>query len=212
MPSPPPFHQKISFMFHPAPTLITYHILAKSISNNLYTNFLPKTVLVLHIFSFIITIYLNNFIGIKSFNTNQCPSELSPWIIPPCILYLTKYVTPTLIVPVAPSRYNHPIQDLFIAAVIAVLSLFLSSCYMYAYITLVLINQCVLNIIFSMAKALNGQNSSKQNLQDPSRTFKAIGKTLLKLLSVFLFFSSLLFVSNFLNFFWLHSSCDFLVF
>ena len=57
--------------------------------------------------------------------------------------------------------YNHPIQTLFIAAVIAVVLLFLTSDFMYTNIMLIFINRCLLNLIFSMKKALNGENSSK---------------------------------------------------
>ena len=32
---------------------------------------------------------------------------------------------------------------------------------------LILINQCLLNVVFSMAKALNGQSSPKENFRSP---------------------------------------------
>ena len=43
---------------------------------------------VVHIFSFIITIYLKKLLGIKSHSTNQFPAKLYPWIIP---LYFPSY-------------------------------------------------------------------------------------------------------------------------
>ena len=71
----------------------------------------------------------------------------------------------------------------------------------------IFINRWLLNLIFSMTKALNGQNSSKQGSQPPSPPFNAIWKTLLQLLLAFLF-TPYLFISKFLSFFWPHSSCD----
>ena len=62
---------------------------------------------------------------------------------------------------------------------------------MYRYITLILISQWLLNLICSMKKALNGQNSSKQNSEPPSHRFNAIWKTLAQLLLVFRFTPSL---------------------
>ena len=64
----------------------------------------------------------------------------------------------------------------------------------------IFINRCLLNLIFSMTKALNGQNSSKQGSQPPSPPFNANWKTLLQLLLVFLF-TPYLFISKFLSFF-----------
>ena len=42
------------------------------------------------------------------------------------------------------------------------LIIFLTSGLIYTYAMLILINQCLLNIVIIMAKALNGQNSPKQ--------------------------------------------------
>ena len=39
--------------------------------------------------------------------------------------------------------------------------------FMYTWIMLILINQCLLDVVFSMIKALNGQSSPKQNLYSP---------------------------------------------
>ena len=62
---------------------------------------------------------------------------------------------------------------------------------MYRYIMLILITQWLQNLICNMAKALNGQNFSKQNFQPLSPSFNAIWKTLLQLLLVLLFTPSL---------------------
>ena len=51
---------------------------------------------------------------------------------------------------------------------------------------LILINQCLLNVVFSMSKALNVQNSCKQNSLSPP--FNVIWKTLFVLMLVLLFF------------------------
>ena len=86
---------------------------------------------------------------------------------------------------------NHPIQASFIAVAIAVVSFFLTSGFIYRDFMLILISQWLLDLIFSMTKALNGQNSSKQNFQPSFPPFSAIWKTLLHLLLVFLFTPSL---------------------
>ena len=53
---------------------------------------------------------------------------------------------------------------------------------MCRYIMVILISRRLVNFICSMTKALNEQNSSKQNSQTPSLPFTAICKTLLQLL------------------------------
>ena len=53
---------------------------------------------------------------------------------------------------------------------------------------LILINQYLLNVVFSMAKALNSQNSPRAEFSFPP-TFSAIWKTLLLLMLVLVFFS-----------------------
>ena len=55
---------------------------------------------------------------------------------------------------------------------------------MYRYTMLNLISPGLLNLIFSMKKALNDQNSSKQNSQTLSPPFNAIWKTPLHLLLI----------------------------
>ena len=131
--------------------------------------------LAVHIFSFLITIYLKKLIGIKSHSVKQCPAELS-LNYTPYISHLTFWIVResrseakkmlifcTRKIPLTKEQflYNHPIQTLFIVAVIAVILLFLTSDFMYTNIMLIFINRCLLNLIFSMEKALNGQNSSK---------------------------------------------------
>ena len=58
---------------------------------------------------------------------------------------------------------------------------------MYRCIMLILISRWLLNLICSMVKVLNGQNSSKENSQPPSPPFDATWETQLQLLLVFLF-------------------------
>ena len=62
--------------------------------------------------------------------------------------------------------------------------IFLTSGFMYRHIMLTLISRGLLNLICMMAKALNDQNSSKQNFQTTSPPFNAIWKTFLQLLLV----------------------------
>ena len=62
--------------------------------------------------------------------------------------------------------------------------IFLTSGFMYRYTMLNLISPGLLNLIFSMKKALNDQNSSKQNSQTLSPPFNAIWKTPLHLLLI----------------------------
>ena len=68
---------------------------------------------------------------------------------------------------------------------------FLAAGFMYRYIVLILISRQLLNLICSITKALNGQNSSKQNSQTPTPHFNAIWKTLPQLSLVFLLTSSI---------------------
>ena len=62
---------------------------------------------------------------------------------------------------------QNPIQAPFVAVVIAVVSFFLTSGFTYTQIKLILITRCLQNVVFSMAKALNGQSSSEQNFYSP---------------------------------------------
>ena len=52
---------------------------------------------------------------------------------------------------------------------------------MYAHVMLILINQCLLNVVFSITKALNGQISRKQHFYYPP-PFNTIWKPLLLLM------------------------------
>ena len=88
--------------------------------------------------------------------------------------------------------------------------IFLTSGFMYRYIMLILITQWLQNLICNMAKALNGQNFSKQNFQPLSPSFSAIWKTLLQLLLLLLFTPSLFYFELYKLFLaprqlWLHS-------
>ena len=65
---------------------------------------------------------------------------------------------------------QNPIQAPFVAVVIAVVSFFLTSGFTYTQIKLILITRCLQNIVFSMAKALNGQSSSEQNFYSPQHS------------------------------------------
>ena len=77
-------------------------------------------------------------------------------------------------------------QASFVVAVISIVNFkFQALCvHMSCHLT----NQCLLNVVFSMTKALNNQSSPKENLHSlpPSN---AILKTLLLLMLVFLFFT-----------------------
>ena len=62
----------------------------KKVSLITFRQNLPKTLLAVHIFSFIIMTFLKKFIEIRSLMTKQCLVELSPWIIPPASPILPK--------------------------------------------------------------------------------------------------------------------------
>ena len=55
-----------------------------------FRHILLKILPLMHIFSFIITTYLETCCGIESFSRKQCPVELSLWIIPPVSPILPK--------------------------------------------------------------------------------------------------------------------------
>ena len=168
---------------------------------------LPKVLPVVHIFSFIITTYSKK----KKKKKKKSPLELNPSVKrlssriislnhTPCISHLTKNMSPSFILLVAPTMYGlpcpfsqptiwekpcrwgkNPVQQQknahfphqknpphqyelqFIAVVIAAVLFFLTSSFMYRYIMLILISWGLLNLICSMTKALNDQNSFKQN-------------------------------------------------
>ena len=62
---------------------------------------------------------------------------------------------------------NHPIQALLVAVVIVVVSFFVIASLMYTHVMLILINQCLLNAVFSTTIALNDQSSPKQHFYYP---------------------------------------------
>ena len=87
---------------------------------------------------------------------------------------------------------NHPIQALLVAVVIVVVSFFVIASLMYTHVMLILINQCLLNAVFSTTIALNDQSSPKQHFYYPHLSL---------LLLLFSSFShSLLFISNVIKF------------
>ena len=75
--------------------------------------------------------------------------------------------------------------------------IFLKSGFMYTHVMLILINQCLLNVVFSMTKALNGQNSPKQNF--PSRRFQCYLENPACLDACFPHFSNPFFIWNFIR-------------
>ena len=62
---------------------------------------------------------------------------------------------------------NNHIQASFVTVVPAVALSFWFSLFIYTHLIPILINQCLLSVVFSMAKALNGQSSPKQNFYFP---------------------------------------------
>ena len=54
----------------------------KKVSLIVFRQIWLKILPVVHIFSFLITIYLKKCIVIKSLSTKQCPAELSSWMVP----------------------------------------------------------------------------------------------------------------------------------
>ena len=130
------------------------------------------------IFSNTIMTYFKKLIGTKFINIKHCPAGLSPKIMPPCPpkhsletlemgenptqepkicpawnISLMKFTSST-IESVIPSPSNYPIQASFVVVAMA-LHRFLTSGFMYTCVVLMLINQCLLNVVFSMIKVLN---------------------------------------------------------
>ena len=172
-----------------------------------FRQILPKTLPVAHIFSFIISAYLKKFSGIKSFSTKQCPANLSLQIIPLVFLILPK-MSPSFhlgccphhvwtALPLLENCWGNPVVKSCPAAKNCCSPcrciIFLTSAFMYRNIMLILISRWLLNLIFSMTKALNGQNPSNQNFQLLFLPYNPIWKTLLQLFLVFLFAPSILF-------------------
>ena len=92
---------------------------------------------------------------------------------------------------------HHSIEALFVAVVIAAIFFFFfkSRLYMNTHVMLILINQCLLNVVFSITKALTGQISPKYHFYyfHPSILFRK----LCFCLSLFSSFLKFLFISNF---------------
>ena len=134
---------------------------------------------------------LKKLIGNKSINTKQSPAELSPRIIllnlygKPWVWgeyqptakklsifatrkILLKKLTFSAIKSVIPSPSNSNFYIIPYTGFICSCShccciIFLTADLMHTYMMLILINQCFLNVAFSMTKALNGQSSPKQH-------------------------------------------------
>ena len=88
------------------------------------------------------------------------------------------------------------------------LSHFLTSIFMYTCVVLILINRCLLNVIFSMTKALDDQSSFKQNFYSLYLSI-LLGKLCLSMYLFSFFFFPLPFLFQTLwNFTWLDSSWD----
>ena len=89
-----PFHQKIECYSFPSCLTPSLHWLQttywEKVSLIAIKEILPKIFPMVHIFSFIITTYLKNFIGVRTLSTKQYPAELSPWSIPPVFPILPK--------------------------------------------------------------------------------------------------------------------------
>ena len=119
-------------------------------------------------------------------------------IFPTRKILLNKYASSAIKSVIPPSikqqfSSHHPIQASFVAEVITVVSLLLTSGFMYSHAMLILINQCLLNVVFCIAKVLDGQSSPEVLptflLSSSSNT---IWKTLFHTLIFFFFFSNLI--------------------
>ena len=100
------------------------------------------------------------------------PTDKNLLIFPTRKILLNKFTSFTIknAIP-SPSNSNFHLiilyKDSFVAVVIAVVSFFLTSGFMYTHVMLILINQCLLNVVFSMTKILNGQSSPKKHFYYP---------------------------------------------
>ena len=174
------------------------------------------------IFSYTVMAYLKKLIGIKSLNTKQCLAGLSPrccfesyQTAKTLLIFWTRQVpfnrfTSSSIKSVIPSPSNSNFHVItlcklqFVAAVIPAVSFFLTSGFMYTHFMLILINRCLLNVVFSMSKVLNGQSSPKENFNSLHLSM-LFGKPA-SLNACFPLIHTTTFISNFIKF---HSSWDF---
>ena len=85
-------HSKIEF---PCPTFD--HIVERIVSLIAFRQIVSKILHVASIFSYTIMTYLKKLDGIKSLNTKQCPSGLSPRIIPKMSPFLPKIFLPLML-------------------------------------------------------------------------------------------------------------------
>ena len=91
-------------MPHPISLLIADHIL-EIVSLIAFRQIVSNLLPLVQIFSFIITTYLKNFIGMKSITTKQFPPEIS-LNYTPCIPHLIKKFSPCFILLIAPTMYK----------------------------------------------------------------------------------------------------------
>ena len=155
--------------------------------------------------------YLKKLIGTKSLNTEQCPAGLSPRIIPHYLppkhlwetLGMGKNLTQQPKIYWFPPPEKFPLINLLLSLskmsflphqIVIFIYYIIQASYVAVAIAIVsflhqlqvLINWYLLNVVFSMTKALNDQSSPKQNFSPP---FNATWKTLLLFMRVFLFFA-----------------------
>ena len=138
---------------------------------------------------------LKELIGNKSFNTKQCPEGVSPRLIsldlygeswgsgriPANSQMFTHFPTKkssliNLHLPLSIVSFLCHQIAIFIKSSYAnficscnhcCCIIFLTSGFMYTHAMPVLINRCLLNVVFSMTKALNSQSSPKQHFCSP---------------------------------------------
>ena len=145
-----------------------------------------------HIFSKTIVTNLKYLIGNKSLNTKQCPAGLPLTIIPlnlygkhwglgriptnsqnllvfPTSKILLNKFTSSIIKSFAPSPSNSSLISSPYTSFICscshscCITFFNFRLYMYAHVMLILINQYLLNFVFSITKALSGQISPEKH-------------------------------------------------
>ena len=168
------------------------------------------------IFSYTVMAYLKKLIGIKSLNTKQFLVGLSPrccfesyQTVKNLLIFWNRFTSSTIksVIP-SPSNSNFHVITLcklqFVAVVIPAVSFFLTSGFMYTHFMLILINRCLLNVVFSMSKVLNGQSSPKENINSLHLSM-LFGKPA-SLYACFPLIHTTTFISNFIKF---HSSWDF---
>ena len=119
---------------------------------------------------------LKKLIGKKSLNTKQCPAGLSLWIIPLNLYWKPwgwgKYLPTANNLLIFPSRKIIFISSPYTSFICSCshcccIIFFKFKLYVYAQVMLILINRCLLNVAFSISKALNGQISPAYHFYYP---------------------------------------------